>query len=99
MWGGGGRVRLQSLLGVVYQGGQRQAYKPGGMLVDNKKDSDWRGGVMGGVIMLGVGTLFLLSNLDLIPDIHVMWPVIVMIVGLALILGSLRKGQKSDRPQ
>jgi len=64
-----------------------------------KKDSDWRGGVMGGVIMLGVGTLFLLSNLDLIPDIHVTWPVIVMIVGLALILGSLRRGQKSDRPQ
>jgi Domain of unknown function (DUF5668) len=65
----------------------------------DRKDSDWRGGVIGGVIMLGVGTLFLLSNLELIPDIHVMWPVIVMIVGLALILGSLRKGRKPDRTQ
>ena len=92
---------MRSPLGLVYQGGAKTGPLSGGMHLDTqgKKDSDWRGGIIGGIIMLGVGTLFLLSNLKLIPDIDVMWPVIVMIVGLALILGSLRKGQKSDRPQ
>ena len=36
---------------------------------------------VGGLIVTGVGVFFLLENLDLIPNVGKMWPVIPIIVG------------------
>ena len=45
--------------------------------------------LIGGLIVLGVGVLFLLHNLGVIPDMDVIWPVFPIIVGIALIVGAL----------
>ncbi len=55
---------------------------------DHRRD-EGRGMLMGGLIVLGVGVLFLLHNLGIIPDMDVIWPVIPIVVGIALIVGAL----------
>ena len=52
-----------------------------------------RGQITGGLIVLGVGLLFLARNLGWIPGFHIIWPFFLIIVGIALILGGLRKGR------
>ena len=49
------------------------------------------GQVQAGVIVLGVGVIFLLSNAGLIPDIGKMWPLFPILVGFALIAGGLMR--------
>jgi len=44
----------------------------------------------GGLIVLGIGVLFLLRNFGIIPDIGDMWPVILIIIGVALVVGSFK---------
>jgi hypothetical protein len=65
---------------------------------DKKREEERRGLLIGGLITLGVGLIFLLSNLGILPDIGEMWPLIPIIVGLSLIIGSFCKGKKSDEP-
>lgn len=57
---------------------------------DRRRDEP-RGMLMGGLIVLGVGVLFLLHNLGVIPDMDVVWPIFPIIVGLALIIGGLMR--------
>ncbi|HEX9913190.1 MAG TPA: DUF5668 domain-containing protein [candidate division Zixibacteria bacterium] len=40
-----------------------------------------------GTILLGLGILFLLSNWGIIPSLGKTWPLILIIVGLAFLLG------------
>ena len=47
--------------------------------------------LIGGIIVTGVGVLFLLIQLDIIPHVGHMWPLFPIIVGVALIVGSFRK--------
>jgi len=54
--------------------------------------------LIGGMIVTGVGVLFLLVELDIIPSVGRMWPVIPIIVGVALIVGSFRKSGTSKDP-
>jgi len=64
-----------------------------------KNDQDDRSGlIIGGSILIGVGLLFFLVNLDILPGFHKSWPVFIIIVGLSLLLGSLgkRKRRKKD---
>ena len=63
-----------------------------------KEENEVRSGMMvGGSIVLGVGLLFLLVNMDILPSLNETWPVIIIIVGLALIIGGLvRKKKKSE---
>lgn len=61
-----------------------------------KKEDDRTGLVIGGSIVLGIGILFLLVNLDIIPGFDRMWPIFIIIVGLALLIGSLVKGKKAE---
>lgn len=58
-----------------------------------KSDS---GQIIGGIIVTGVGLLFLLVNLDIVPGLEEMWPVFIIIVGLALIVDSMRKRARKD---
>ena len=62
------------------------------------REEERRGLLIGGLITLGVGLIFLLSNLEILPDIGEMWPLIPIIVGISLIIGSFYKGKKSDKP-
>ena len=59
-------------------------------MTGGRKDES-RGMLMGGLIVLGVGILFLLHNLGVIPDMDVIWPVFPIIVGVVLIVGALLK--------
>lgn len=65
---------------------------------DKKREEERRGMLTGGLITLGIGLIFLLSNLGILPDIGEMWPLIPVVVGIALIIGSFYKGKKSDKP-
>jgi len=55
---------------------------------------DRHGMVIGGLIVLGIGVIFLLSNLDIIPDLGKMWPLILVIIGIALLIGAVVKKEK-----
>ncbi len=62
-------------------------------------DRAGHGQVQAGLIVLGVGVIFLLSNLGFIPDVGDMWPLFPIVVGLALIVGGLmRKGKPTGPP-
>ncbi len=61
---------------------------------EEKVDNERSGMLVGGLIVFGVGLLFLLRNFGIIPDIGEMWPVFPIIVGLAMIIGSFRKGRR-----
>ncbi len=63
---------------------------------DKKMESERRGMLIGGLITLGVGLIFLLSNLGIMPGIGQMWPMFPIIVGVALIIGAFYKDKKSD---
>jgi hypothetical protein len=63
---------------------------------------DRHGMVIGGLIVLGIGVIFLLSNLDIIPDLGRMWPLILVVIGIALLIGAVvkkEKGKKEDEIQ
>jgi fatty acid desaturase len=62
---------------------------------DPKKGKDERSRLVGGIIVLGIGVVFLLSNLGVIPHIGRTWPLILIVVGFALLVGALRKRDQS----
>ena len=64
---------------------------------DKKSEDERRGMLIGGLIVLGIGFIFLLSNLGILPDIDEMWPLILIIIGVSLMIGSFYKGKKSDK--
>lgn len=61
-----------------------------------KKESKRSGQMEGGTIVLGIGILFLLINLDILPSMRDSWPLILIIVGLTLIIGSFFKKKHSE---
>lgn len=71
------------------------------MVDEEKKEYEDRSGkLIGGVIVLGVGLLFLLVNYDILPPLEDTWPLFMIIVGIALIIGAfLKKKKKTDIPQ
>ena len=60
-------------------------------MTNGSRHDDSRGMMVGGLIVLGIGVLFLLRNLGYIPAFHVLWPIIPIIVGAALIIGALMR--------
>jgi hypothetical protein len=64
-----------------------------------EEKEDRHGMVIGGIIVLGIGVFFLLSNLDIIPDVGKMWPLILVVVGIALLIGAVlkREPKKGDK--
>lgn len=67
-------------------------------MVDGRKRDDARGMMIGGLIVLGVGVLFLLHNLGYVPDFEILWPVFPIIVGVALIIGALFRMRGPGQP-
>jgi len=66
---------------------------------NQKTNSERRGTLTGGVIVLGTGVVFLLINMDVLPPMHHSWPVFPIIVGIALIASSFYKGRESDESE
>jgi hypothetical protein len=69
----------------------------------NEKE-DRHGMMIGGLIVLGLGIVFLLANLEIIPDFGTMWPLMLVVVGIALLVGAVVKKEKkgegeADKPQ
>ena len=62
----------------------------------DKMSDDRRGLLIGGVITLGFGVIFLLDSFDVIPSFGEMWPLFPIVAGIALIIGAFVKGKKSD---
>jgi hypothetical protein len=61
-----------------------------------RHDTDRVGRLTAGLIILGVGILFLLERLDIIPGIDTVWPVFPIIVGIALIVSAFYRGGRTD---
>ncbi|OGC84580.1 MAG: hypothetical protein A2W07_03485 [candidate division Zixibacteria bacterium RBG_16_43_9] len=61
-------------------------------------DEKWdTGRAFVGIIILGVGVIFLLSNWGIIPSMHRTWPLILIVVGLAFLFGAGRKHKGSSQ--
>ncbi len=60
----------------------------------HKSSEDRSGTIIGGVILIGLGTLFFLINTGVLPNWGRSWPGILIIVGVALLIGSLFRKQK-----
>jgi len=58
---------------------------------EHKKEHNKRGMIISGLIVLGMGVLFLGDEMGWIPGLHHTWPVILIIVGLALLIGAITK--------
>ena len=67
-------------------------------MTDHKEKEDRRGMVIGGLIVLGIGLVFLLGNLGIIPYIDQTWPLILVVIGLALLIGAAVKKDKPEPP-
>ncbi|RKX20002.1 MAG: hypothetical protein DRP51_06440, partial [Candidatus Zixiibacteriota bacterium] len=63
--------------------------------IEKKESEDRSGMFVGGSIVLGVGILFLLVNMDILPPLDETWPLFIIIVGLALIIGGFARKKKS----
>ncbi len=67
-------------------------------MTDKNKDKDEKRGLLiGGVITLGFGIIFLLSNLEILPSLREMWPLIFIVVGIALIVAAFKKEPKKAK--
>ena len=56
----------------------------------DKKSDEVRGYRIGGVILIGIGLLFLAVQMGWIPYLQHTWPLILIIIGVALLIGSIR---------
>ena len=56
-----------------------------------KEKQGQKGMIVSGLIVLGMGVLFLANEMGWIPGLHHTWPLILIIVGLALIFGAVFK--------
>lgn len=64
---------------------------------EKKKRSKGSGSVTAGFIMIGIGLVFLLSNMGVIPDLGETWPLFLIIVGVALLIGAMRDKRTPDQ--
>jgi len=63
---------------------------------DKKKKSKVNGSITTGFIMIGIGLVFLLSNMGVIPDLSETWPLFLIIIGASLLVGALRDRNAPD---
>lgn len=61
---------------------------------EEKKPQNENDRLVGGTIVLGIGLVFLLINIGVLPDFSDTWPLILVIIGIALIAGALFKRKK-----
>ncbi len=59
-----------------------------------KPEQNQRGMMVSGLIVMGMGVLFLADEMGWIPGLSRTWPVILIVVGFALLAGALFKKPK-----
>jgi len=62
-----------------------------------KEKDDVAGMLIGGIIVTGIGFLFLLSNMGILPDLRESWPVIMIVVGIAIVIGAFTKKKNIEK--
>lgn len=63
---------------------------------EKKKKDKTKGSITAGFILVGIGFVFLLSNLGIIPNLGEMWPLFLIIVGASLLIGALRDKKRDE---
>ena len=63
---------------------------------EKKKRDKSKGSVTAGFILVGIGLVFLLSNLGMIPSLGETWPLFLIIIGASLLIGALRDKKSQD---
>ena len=58
---------------------------------ETRDKQNQKGMIVSGLIVFGIGVLFLAAEMGWIPGLHRSWPFILIVVGLALIVGALFK--------
>jgi len=70
------------------------------MMNHQLKKDDRHGMMIGGLIVLGLGVVFLLANLNIIPDLGTMWPLVLVVIGIALLVGAVvKKETKKEKDE
>jgi hypothetical protein len=64
--------------------------------MSKKAEKKSSSGLVTGLILLGLGIIFQLNSFNIV-DIEESWPVIIIVIGLALIAGSIRGGSAVGR--
>ena len=52
-----------------------------------------KGSLSAGIILIGIGFIFLLTNFHIIPRMSRSWPLILIVVGAALLVGAMYDGR------
>ncbi len=66
-------------------------------IVDTERENRKKNGALiGGIILVAVGTLFLFDNLIDFFSFHDFWPAVLVIAGVAIILSSINTNKKKD---
>jgi hypothetical protein len=58
---------------------------------ETRNKQNQKGMIVSGLIVFGIGVLFLAAEMGWIPGLHRSWPFILIVVGLAMIVGALFK--------
>ncbi len=61
-----------------------------------KKKDKTKGSITAGIILVGIGFVFLLSNLGIIPSLGETWPLFLIIIGASLLIGALRDKKEQE---
>lgn len=61
-----------------------------------KSDNDLSGTVTGAFVLIGLGTMILLINSGILPRWNDAWPAILIVIGVAMLVGAMFKKKKSD---
>lgn len=72
----------------IKMGANKMAKEIKEQIKDEKTWKGNRGKLTGGLILLGLGLFFLIQNFFPLWDIARLWPVILIIIGLAILIGS-----------
>jgi hypothetical protein len=64
---------------------------------ENNKKNNRSGTITGALILIFLGVAFLLINFGVLPDWGDSWPIFIIVIGLALIIGTFAKGKSPER--
>jgi len=63
--------------------------------MDNCKKDERGSTIYSGLIILGIGLYFLAVNFEILPPVGESWPIILVVLGLSMIIGSFFKRKKT----
>lgn len=61
-----------------------------------RRERDGSGAIIGGIVLVLIGAYFLLRQFAPQLELGSAWPIILVIIGFALVVGSIRRGPRGD---